>query len=45
VEITHPFGLEYARIVENMDKLVMLLCDLQMGGIITDVDLLKARNK
>jgi hypothetical protein len=45
VDITHPYGLEYAKIVKNMDKLVLLLCDLEMARTITDIDFKKTREK
>ncbi|MHB8069819.1 MAG: hypothetical protein ACYDIC_18155 [Desulfobaccales bacterium] len=45
VEITHPYGLEYAKMVENMDKLVILLCDLFNARLLNEVQLNKARDK
>jgi hypothetical protein len=37
VDITHPYGLEYTKIVENLDNLILLLCDLFQGRVINDV--------
>jgi len=45
VEITHPYGIEYAKMVENMDKLVSLLWDLHNGRIINPIDFEKAKEK
>jgi len=45
VDFTHRFGMEYAKMVENMDKLVLLLCGLDIAGIINNVELKKAREK
>lgn len=45
VEITHPYGLEYAKMVENMDKLVILLCDLFNARLLNEVQLNKGRDK
>jgi len=45
VEITHPYGLEYAKMVENMEKLVILLWCLHNSGKIDPVKLNKTKEK
>lgn len=45
VKFTHPYGLEYAKMVENMEKLVILLWDLHNSGIIDPVKLNKTKEK
>lgn len=37
VDITHPYGLEYTKIVENLDNLILLLGDLFQERVINDV--------